>query len=230
MPLLQVLLLAVVSMVGLAMLRLIRVHVGRTPLPDGRGRRVFLIAFVVVPPLAMAAAFQPATAAGPLRGLSSLPAYTLFVTALVIVMAIAAAVIGQVVHSRGGRLARLALAGSQDDPATDIPSVAPITAQLARLVVLVDRANAAFPRGRDFPAQVERTDFRPDWDALDVATRTLERDIASERLLAIGVASHAEATATDARSRLDTLRRIAAQNGQDWARDQLTAGTVLPAR
>ena len=154
----------------------------------------------------------------------------LIVTALVILMAIAAVVIGQVVHGRSGRLARLALAGSQDDPARDVPSDPPITAQLAQGVAIVDRANAAFPRGPEFPAQVDRAGFRADWDALDGATRTLERNIASERLLAIGVAAKAEATARDARGRLDTLRLIAVQTGQAWAPDQRTSATLLPVR
>ena len=56
MPVLQLLVLAVLSMVGLAALRLVRVHLGRTPLPDGRGRRLFLIAFVIVPPLVLGVA------------------------------------------------------------------------------------------------------------------------------------------------------------------------------
>ena len=103
--------------------------------------------------------------------------------------------------------------GSEDDPARGIPSDPPITAQLAQCVDGVEGANAAFPRGRGFPAQVDRAGFRADWDALDDATRTLERSIASERLLAIGVAAKAESTASDARNRLDTLD-IAVQGGQ----------------
>ena len=217
MPVLQLLVLAILAMVVLAALRLVRVHLGRTPLPDGRGRLLFLVAFVVVPPLVLGALIQPAGPAGPLRGISSLPVYVGIVAGLVIVMGIVAFAIGNLVHSRSGRLARLALVGVEGDPARDIPSDPPITAQLARDVVGVDRANAAFPRGSGFPSQVDRAGFRADWDALDGATRTLEGNIASERLLAIGVCAKAEATARDARNRLDTLRRIAVEAGQAWA-------------
>jgi hypothetical protein len=132
-------------------------------------------------------------------------------------------VIGRLLHSRSGRLARLALVGVEADPARDIPSDPPITPQLAQGVVVVERANAAFPRGPEFPRQVDRAGFRADWDTLDGACRTLERNIASERLLAIGVCAKAEATARDARNRLDTLRNIAVQGGQAWAPDQHAA-------
>ena len=47
--------LAVVAMIGLAILRLVRVRMGRTPLPEGKARAVFLIAFLVVPPVALKA-------------------------------------------------------------------------------------------------------------------------------------------------------------------------------
>ncbi len=217
MPVLPLLVLAILSMVVLAALRLVRVNLGRTPLPDGPGRRLFLIGFVLVPPLALGALMQPTTDAGLARGIAFLPIYLVAMAVLVILMAIAAFVIGALVHSRSGRLARLALVGSEIDPARDVPSDPPITAQLAQCVGNCDKANAAFPRGPEFPAQVDRAGFRADWDALDVATGTLERSIASERLLAIGVAVKAEATARDARNRLDTLRRIAVQGGQAWA-------------
>ncbi len=220
MPALQLVVFAALSMVGLAALRLVRVHLGRTPLPDGPGRRLFLVGFVIVPPLALGALLQPTTDAGVLRGVTFLPIYLGAMAVLVIVMAIAAFVIGSLVHSRSGRLARLALAGVEADPARDVPSDPPITAQLAQCVGNCDKANAAFPRGSEFPAQVDRAGFRADWDRLDAATGALERSIASERLLAIGVAAKAEATARDARNRLDTLRRIAVQGGQTWAPDQ----------
>ena len=47
----------------------------------------------------------------------------------------------------------------------------------AKRVGICDEANSAFPRGSAFPAQVDRVGFRADWDALDDATRTLERNI-----------------------------------------------------
>ena len=219
----QLVVLAVLAMVALGTLRVVRVHLGRTPLPEGRGRRLFQIAFVVVPPLAVGALIQPAGPAGPLRGVSSLLLYVPIVAALTVLMWIAALVIGEVTHSRSGSLARLALVGTVDDPGRGIPSNPPITPQLAQAVAVVEQANAAFPRGPAFPAQVDRAAFRADWDTLEDACRTLERDIVVERRLAIGVAAKAEATAMDARSRLDTLRRIATQDGQAWAPDGSTS-------
>ena len=58
---------------------------GRTPLPEGRGRRLFLLAFVVVPPIA-------------LGGISALPTYVAIIAALAILMWIAAMLVGQVAH------------------------------------------------------------------------------------------------------------------------------------
>jgi hypothetical protein len=216
MPPLQLMVLGIVAMVGLATLRLVRVHLGRTPLVEGRGRWIFLLAFLVVPPIALGALTQPAAAAGPLRGISSLPIYVVIVTALVVLMAIGALFAGQVAHGRAGRLVRLALIGSQDVP-RHVPSDPPMTARLIESVTFVNRANSVFPRGPEFAPQIERANFRDDWDALDGATRTLENQVAEDYRLDMGVASEAEATAKDARSRLDMLRRLAGEHGQVWA-------------
>ena len=216
MPLLQLIVLAVFAMVGLATLRLWRVHVGRTPLPEGRGEPILLLAFVVVPPIVLGALTQPAAAAGPLRGISSLPIYVVIVASLLALMAIGALVAGQVAHGRVGRLFRLALIGSQD-ASHHVRSNTPMTARLAECVTVVEKANALFPRGPEFAPQIERAEFRDDWDALDCATRTLEDQVAEDYRLDLGVASEAEATANDARSRLETLRRLAAEHGQVWA-------------
>ncbi len=81
-------------------------------------------------------------------------------------------------------------------------------------MALVDRRNATFPRGVEFPAEVDRVGFRSDWDALDAATRALEGRMAEDRRLGLGVASAAMATALDARSRLDTLSRLATGRGR----------------
>jgi hypothetical protein len=216
MPLLQLVVLATIAMVGVAILRLVRVHLGRTPLPEGRGRRFLFLAFVVVPPIALGAVTQPAAAAGPLRGVSSLPIYVVIVAGLVILMSIAALLVGQVAHGRSSWLIGLALAGSEGERSV-VTTDAPMTAKLAESVAVVDRANAAFPRGPGFPTQVDRAGFRVDWDALDGATRTLEGRIVDDHGLGLGVAAAVTATANDARSRLDTLRRLAADQGQAWA-------------
>jgi hypothetical protein len=108
------------------------------------------------------------------------------------------------------------LTGGEADP-YDVPFDPPITAKLAESVGLVDRANAAFPRGVGFPTQIDRSGFRGDWEALDGATRSLEDRIAADFRLGLAVASGARVTAADARSRLDTLRRLAVEQGQAWA-------------
>lgn len=213
---LQLTILAVVTLAGLAVLRLVRVHFNRSPLPDGFVRPFFLFGFVIVPPLVLAALTQPAAAAGPFRGVSSVPMYILIVLTLVTLMAIVALIVGHIVHNRTAQLVRLALIGSEGDPG-GIRSVQRLTPRLAESIELVQRANAAFPRGTEFLAQVDRAGFRSDWEALDGATRTLEDEIAEDYRLDMGVAYEATDTAKDARSRLETLRRHALERGQSWA-------------
>ena len=216
MPVQQLIILGIFSMAGLAVLRLVRVNRGLTPLPDGRGRRLFQLGFLVVPPLILGMLTQPAPPANQLWGIGAVPTYVLIVGALVILMWIASQVVGMVAHGRTGRLVRLALSGYEPDPyAARVDP--PVTAKLAESLVVVDKANAAFPRGPGFPSQVSRMGFRDDWDELDVACRTLEGRIADDHRLGLSVASTCAATADDARSRLDTLRRLAVDDGQAWA-------------
>lgn len=215
MSLLQLLILAMVATIGLAAWRLARVNLGRTPFPEGRVRFLFVLAFVVVPPLALGALIGPAATAGPLRGAASVPLYVVIVAALAILMAIAAQVTRRIVPGRSRRFLLIALIGS-DGGSGDVPIDPPLTARLTESVAIVDTANAAFPRGPEFPAQIDRTGFRAAWDTLDAATATLEGRIADESRLGLGVASVARATARDARSRLDTLRSLAVDHGQAW--------------
>jgi hypothetical protein len=200
---LQLLVLGIVAMAGLATLRVIRVQRGRTPLPDGRGRRLFLLGFVVVPPVALA-------------GIGALPIYVVILAALVTLMWIASLIVGLVANNRTSWLLRLALAGRQQN-LDDVRVDPAVTAALAESVRIVDRANAVFPRGPAFPVQISRAGFRDDWDVLDGATRTLEGRIADDHRLGLAVASAATTTASDARSRLDTLRSLAGDQGQAWA-------------
>jgi hypothetical protein len=213
---LQLLVLAVVAMAGLAILRVARVRSGRTPLPDGRGRRLFLLGFVVVPPLAVGALIPPTTTGGQLTAVAALPVYVAMLACVVLVMAIAAFIIGRLTHSPAGRLARLALIGSEDDPGY-MPSNPEITERMAAVLSRVETADAAFPRGRDFPRQIDRPGFRADWDELDGATRALEGQIADDLRSYRGVAAVAKDRAADARSRLETLRSLAGGSGQVWA-------------
>jgi hypothetical protein len=215
MPVLQLTVLAVVAMVGLVTLRVVRIRLGRTPLPEGRGRRLFLLAFVVVPPLAFAYLTLPG-AGGPLRGIGALPVYVLVIATLAVIMSATAMIVGQLTHGRSGRLVRLALVGHAGDP-HNMPTDPPMTANLAESMAIVVTANGAFPRGPQFAGQVDRAGFRDDWEALDGATRTLEGRIADDRGLGLGVAETANATAWDARTRLETLRQLAIDHGQAWA-------------
>jgi hypothetical protein len=199
----QLLLLAVAAMTGLATVRLVRVHLGRTPLPEVRGMRLLVLAALLAPPIALGA-------------FSSVPVYIAILVALVVLMWIAAVVVQLVARGRIRPLLLVALVGSEGDP-EDVPYDPPVTAKLAESVALVDRANSVFPRGHDFPLQVDRSGFRFAWDALEDATGTLESRIADDHRIGLAVASAAVATADDARSRLDTLRRLATDRGQVWA-------------
>ena len=65
-------------------------------------------------------------------------------------MWIAAQVVGVVATGRTARLLQVALAGHEEDKYAVRPDAA-VTAELAESVRIVDRANAAFPRGRGVP-------------------------------------------------------------------------------
>ncbi len=199
--------LAVAAMTGLAILRVVRVHFDRTPLPQGRARTLFKIAFLVVPPVAIGI-----PTGAPLGGLVWVPLYAVMLAGLMVLMTIAGVVVERVAKGRARRVLLLALVGSEGDP-EDVPFDPPVTAKLAESMALVDRANTLFPRGLTFPAQVDRADFRSAWGALDDATRVLEGRIADDRRLGLGTSAAASATAADARSRLDALLDIAHTRG-----------------
>ena len=204
---LELVLVAVIAMIGLAILRLVRMRMGRTPLPEGKARALFLVAFLVVPPVSLKALLQPSS--GPALGVITwVPVYGLLLALLLVLMTITAMIVERVVHSRWRRPLMLALVGSEGDP-EDVPFDPPLTSRLTECMALVDRRNAVFPRGLAFPGQVDRADFHEAWDALDDATRTLEGGIAADRRLGLGIATAASATALDARGRLDTLLRLA---------------------
>lgn len=204
MPFLEILIVATLAMAALAALRVIRVlRFTRTPLPDGRGRTPFLVGFVLVPPLV-------------LGGPGAVPVYVGVITTLVVAMWLVAVILDRLTASRTGQLIRLALVGSEGDPIDS--GLTPVTPGLTESMRLVARANDVFPRGVEFAGQIDRPTFRADWDALDSATQTLERQIADDHRLGLGVSASAASLAGDARSRLTTLRRLAADHGQAWAR------------
>jgi hypothetical protein len=214
MPILQLFILALAAMIGLAAMRLVRVHLGRSPHPGGIARLSFILAFLLLPPIALGLLTQPA--AGPLVGIAWVPVYVAMLAALGIVMWLAAAVVRTSAPRRSRPLLVLALVASQDEAGPRFDP--PLTAELAESQAVVDTANAVFPRGVDFPTQIDRAGFRPAWDALDAATRTLEGRIADDEGHGVGVAAAATATAEDARGRLETLRGLAADGGQGWAK------------
>lgn len=209
----QLLILAVAVMATLALSRVARVRYGRTPHLEGRGRRILTIGLLYLPPLLLVL-MLPAPS-GQLR-VGWIPPYTTILIAIWILMGVVALIARFVAPVRYRPLLILALAGIEPDP-YDIPFDPPMTARLAENVALVERANAEFPRGHAFPTQIDRIGFRRDWDALEAATRTLEGTIADDFRLGLAVASGARAMAADARSRLDTLRRLATDSGQAWA-------------
>jgi len=209
----QLIILAVVAMIGIAALRVARVHVGRSPLPAGRARLPFMLAFVIVPPLALDWLVAPGSTASQVSGAPAVLLYGVILLALVVLMWIAAVIVQIVAPGRWRPLLLLALIGREVDPG-DAPLDPPVTAQLAASMAAVDGANAAFVRGPGFAAEIDRPGFRDGWDALDAATSALEGQIAVDNHLGLGAASEATATAKDARSRLDTLHRLAAVEEQ----------------
>jgi hypothetical protein len=215
MPLLQLVILAVASMAVLALLRVARVRAGRSALPEAR--RLFLLLFVVVPPVALGALTDGAV--GAFGGVTALPVYGPLLFGLAILMWGISLIVPHVAPGRSRAILLVALTGNEGDP-EDVPYDPPVTAQLADSVALVNRANGVFPRGPEFPVQVEREGFRAAWDALDTASQRLEGQISKDHRLGVAVASSALAVAKDARARLDTLRRLASDSGQAWAAEK----------
>jgi hypothetical protein len=212
----QLVILAAVAMTILAMSRVVRVHFGRTPHLQGRGSRLFVIGLLFALPIVVLALVGPAVGPDRLVGVAWVMPYTIALVAIAIVLRLLALIVRYVAPVAARPFLLLVLTGGEADP-YDVPFDPPITAKLAESVGLVDRANAAFPRGVGFPTQIDRSGFRGDWEALDGATRSLEDRIAADFRLGLAVASGARVTAADARSRLDTLRRLAVDQGQAWA-------------
>jgi hypothetical protein len=204
-------------LVVLAVTRLVRVHLGRTAHPAGKARLPFVLAFLFAPPIVVDVAYlQPASSAQWLHLFESVLLYLGALALFSVVMGIAALIARLIAPGRSRRYLLLALVGTEPDPG-DVAFAAALTPDLSESVARVDSANAAFPRGPDFESQVDRPGFRAAWDALDGATVTLEGQIADDRRLGVAVSYTAVATAQDARTRLESLRRIATDHGQVWA-------------
>jgi hypothetical protein len=210
--LVQLFIVGVLSMAGFAVLRVVRVRGGHDALPDGPGRTAFILGFLFIPPMVLGAVLQPPPGGAPLGGIFWVPVYALVLGLLKLAMTLAAALVEGSAKGRTRQVLLVALLGNEGDVGR-ITFNPPVTARLAESIAQVDRTNAAFPRGVDFPAQVDRADFTSAWDALDGATRTLEDRIAVDRKAGLGVASEATATANDARARLLVLQGIATTRG-----------------
>ncbi len=207
---------AAVMLVALGAMRVIRVRRGRTAHPAGKARLPFIIVFLLVPPIILELITDPTAKQGQLHGIETVLVYLGALVGFSILMGIAALVIRSVVHGRARSPLLLALTGSEGD-VDDVPFVATLTPALADDLERVDATNSVFPRGPEFATQIDQPGFRGAWDALDEATRALETQIEDDRRLGLPVAYQATATAADARNRLDTLRRLAAESGQAWA-------------
>ena len=207
MPFLQLFILGVAAMAALAVSRVVVDNIGRAPRLDGIRSLLVIVAFLFVPPIAYSLVMEPG--AGGVRAFALVPLYGVLLAGIVVVMWFAAQVVRSVARGRARPLLLLALVGNKGEN-DDVPFDPPVTVSLALSVAQVDRANAVFPRGPDFAAQVERSGYQFSWDALDTATRTLETGIADDRRRGLPVASGAISTALDARNRLDTLKRLAA--------------------
>ena len=162
--LLQLVLLAIAAMLGLASLRTARVHFGRSPHPESR--LLFVLAFLFLPPIVIGAVAQPAT--DQLRGVAWVPLYGVILAALTILMWVAALVAGVVAPGRSRPLLLLALIGSEGDP-EEVLFDPPMTVKLAESAARVERANAVFgfpgaDQSRRLPRRLGRA-RRGNWDA-----------------------------------------------------------------
>ena len=208
----QLVLLALLVMVGVSTLRVVRARSGRTPLPGGRAQVLLMVAILIVPPVAFNAFVEPSTTGAQPGLIGWLMVYALTVGVIVVLMRLAANVVKRFDHGPSRWTLLVALVGGEGDQGL-VPFDPPLTAELAESLVLVNTTNAAFPRGPEFPEQINRPDFRTAWEGLDGATRILEGQIAGEREHGLEIASVATETALDARSRLNTLRGLALRRG-----------------
>lgn len=200
---------AAVMLAALAVSRVVRVSIGRPPHPAGRGRIPFLIAFFFLPPIALEIfVLSPTTSAAQLHVIESMLVYGGALVVFWLAMSVAALVVHLLARGRPRRWLLIALLGSEVET-DEVPFDPVLTPGLAESVASVQAANAAFPRGPAFPAQVHRGDFRMAWAALDASTTELEGRIADDRRRGLAVASSASYVAHDARDRLDSLRHIA---------------------
>jgi hypothetical protein len=207
---------AAVMLAVLAVTRVVRVDLGLTPHPAGKARIPFVLAFLFLPPVVVeVAVLRPATSAEQLHLIESVLVYLGALVLFTIAMSLAGFVARLIAPVRMRRILFLALVGMEADP-YDLPFDPKLSTRLAQRIKAVERANSAFPRGPSFPDEIDRPGFREDWDALDSATTSLEDGIAEDLKLGVSVAYVATDTARDARSRLESLRHQALDEGRAW--------------
>jgi len=211
---LLLLLAAIAAFVGLAGLRIFRVRTHRDA-PGGLWRIGFVAAFLLVPPVVLYVVAAPKSGPGTGDLLGAVALYVLVSALLWLLTWIAALLAARFAPIERRPMLLLALVGR--DTSSLVAFDPPMTGALSSDVQRVEELNAAFPRGPAFIGQASLPGFRSTWDALDSATSALEGDIAEQRRLGLGVAERAIATASDARGRLDSLRRDAVAMGQAWA-------------
>lgn len=230
MTLQQLLVLTAAAMLAvLAVTRVVRVRRGLSPHPAGKARVPFVLAFLFLPPVVVeVVVLRPATSAEQLHIIESVLVYLGALVLFAIAMALAGLVARLIAPVRMRRILFVALVGSEADP-YDLPLIPKLSTRLAKRIGAVERANAAFPRGPSFPDEIDRSGFREDWDALDSATTSLEDGIAEDLKLGVPVPYVAIDTARDARSRLDSLRRLALDEGRPWPGrlDVSTGGAII---
>ena len=205
---------ALLAFIGLAALRIVRVHYHREG-PSGWWKVAFVVGYLLVPPLVLQAIAAPKSGAVAVDPINAVLLYIPAVVTIWLLAQAAAFVVARVAPIKWRPILLLALIGR--DSSGMIAFDPPMTPALAADVERVDALNAAFPRGSAFIGQVSTPGFRTSWDALDSATLALEGDIAEQRRLRLGVSERAIDTANDARGRLDTLKRVAVEGGLVWA-------------
>jgi hypothetical protein len=203
---------AAAVLVLFAVSRVLRVRAGMDARADGWKFWALFAAVLIVPPIALAVLAGPSSGRDDTRVIDAVVAYFAAVGVLAIGMGVVALLIRQFAPAGSQPTLMLALIG-REARASDVPVNPAMTPELAASVALVEQRNAAFVRGPGFVEQTSMPGFAADWDALDEATRGLEKLIAERIALGAGVAQSATATAADARSRLETLRQAAAPGG-----------------
>lgn len=204
------------ALAAIAVGRVWRVRSGRDARPDGLRLILVLLAVLIIPPIVLAILAGPPASRGQSPALDAGVAFFVAMILLATGMAVAGMLARRFAPESARANLSIGLTG-REPSAYDVKSDPPLTAALQAGVNDVNAQNAAFPRGSAFLDMQTKPGFEAAWQSLDTSTRTLEGQISESLSTGIAVSSIASDTATDARSRLETLRRAAAAGGQVWA-------------